>query len=85
MAKELDPYTITAEEAKLLIDTKIQHDKDKLIHTFDYNGIECRVENGRYGPYIKYGKLNIKIPKDAQEKIKKLTDKQRVQIVQTGE
>ena len=24
------------------------------------------VQKGRYGPFIKYGKLNIKIPKDTE-------------------
>jgi DNA topoisomerase-1 len=85
LGKELDPYTITAEEAKVLIDNKIQNDKDKLIHTFDYNGTECKVENWRYGPFIRYGKFNIKIPKELHEKIKTVSDKDRVKIVQEGE
>jgi DNA topoisomerase-1 len=69
----------------MLIDTKIQGDKDKLIHTFAYNNIECKVENGRYGPFIRYGKLNIKIPKEFHEKIKKISDKDWIAIVKAGE
>ena len=85
LGKAYDPYTISFEEACTLIDTKIQGDKDKLIHTFVYNNVECKVENGRYGPFIRYGKLNIKIPKEFHEKIKKISDKDWIAIVKAGE
>ena len=50
-----------------------------------YNNIECKVEHGRYGPFIRYGKLNIKIPKEFHEKIKKVSDKDWIAIVKAGE
>ena len=36
---------------------------DKYIKTFDEDD-DAFVLNGRYGPYIKFGKKNVKIPKD---------------------
>ncbi len=60
--KEIDPLDISEEKAIELIKEKRQKDIDKLIRIFDENP-EARIENGRWGPYIKFGKLNIKIPK----------------------
>ena len=39
------------------------NDVQKIQKVFDENP-DARIENGRWGPYIKFGKLNIKIPKD---------------------
>jgi DNA topoisomerase-1 len=62
LKKEQDPYTITLEDALTLIRDKRTADENKLIHNFEAEGIQ--VLNGRYGPYIKKGKDNYKIPKD---------------------
>ncbi|MDB5273759.1 MAG: topoisomerase, partial [Chitinophagaceae bacterium] len=40
-------------------------DAEKLIKEFAENP-EAKVLNGRWGPYIAFGKLNIKIPKDRE-------------------
>ncbi len=61
--KEQDPHTITADEAIQLILEKREADANKYIKTFDEDP-EVFVLNGRYGPYIKFGKKNVKIPKD---------------------
>lgn len=61
--KEFDPHTLEEAKAIEIIQEKRQKDIDKLIRTFDENP-DARIENGRWGPYIKFGKLNIKIPKD---------------------
>lgn len=63
LKKEQDPLTITAEEAIELIHEKREADANKYIKTFDEDP-EVFVLNGRYGPYIKFGKKNVKIPKD---------------------
>jgi DNA topoisomerase-1 len=63
LPKEVDPHTIEEAKAIEIIQEKRQKDIDKLIRTFDENP-DARIENGRWGPYIKFGKLNIKIPKD---------------------
>jgi len=59
--KDKDPYTITLEEALELIKAKQEANANMLIHNFEAEGIQ--VLNGRYGPYIKKGKDNYRIPK----------------------
>ncbi|TRX52640.1 type I DNA topoisomerase [Fulvivirga sp. M361] len=60
-----DPYTITAERATELILAKREADANKYIKVFEENP-DIQVLNGRYGPYIKAGKKNVKIPKDKE-------------------
>jgi DNA topoisomerase-1 len=60
--KEIDPLSISIEKAIELIVDKRQKDADKLIKTFTENP-EATIENGRWGPFIRFGKLNVKIPK----------------------
>ncbi|QSE96278.1 type I DNA topoisomerase [Fulvivirga lutea] len=62
-----DPYTIEDERAIELIKAKEEADKNKFIKTFDENP-DVQVLNGRYGPYIKVGRKNVKIPKDKEPK-----------------
>ncbi|PZR06338.1 MAG: DNA topoisomerase I, partial [Flavobacterium psychrophilum] len=57
-----DPYTITPERAIELIENKRVADANKTIKTFAENA-DIVVLNGRFGPYIKAGKKNVKIPK----------------------
>lgn len=61
--KEEDPYTIGMDRAIELIEQKRKDDANKFIKVFDENP-DIQVINGRYGPYIKAGKKNVKIPKD---------------------
>lgn len=61
--KDLDPYTIPLEKAVELIENKRIADANKLIKAFPENP-DIQVLNGRFGPYIKAGKKNVKIPKD---------------------
>ena len=63
LPKGLDPHDVTEEQAVLIIEEKRKKDIEKLIKTFDENP-EAKIEEGRWGPYIKFGKLNLKIPKD---------------------
>lgn len=60
--KEEDPYTITPERAVELIEAKRVADANKLIKAFPENP-DIQILNGRFGPYIKAGKKNVKIPK----------------------
>jgi DNA topoisomerase-1 len=60
--KDLDPYTITSDKAIELIQAKRIADANRIIKTFDENP-DIQVLNGRFGPYIKAGKKNVKIPK----------------------
>lgn len=62
LKKEHDPYTISLDEAIVLIQEKRTADENKTIQVFAEQDIQ--VLNGRYGPYLKKGKDNYKIPKD---------------------
>jgi DNA topoisomerase I len=65
--KEEDPYTILSERAIELIQNKRISDANKTIKVFEENP-EIQVLNGRFGPYIKAGKKNVKIPKGKEPK-----------------
>lgn len=61
--KPEDPYTISGDRAIELIKAKRESDANKTIKQWDENP-DVKVLNGRFGPYIKAGKKNVKIPKD---------------------
>lgn len=63
LGKEDDPLSITTTRAIELIETKRKTDAERHIKSFEGNE-EVQVLNGRWGPYIKFGKKNVKIPKD---------------------
>lgn len=60
--KDQDPYTITPEKAIELIEAKRVADANKTIKVFAENP-DIQILNGRFGPYIKAGTKNVKIPK----------------------
>ena len=57
-----DPYTLTLDRAVELIEAKRAADAAALLKVFEEDP-EVRVIEGRWGPYIKAGKANVKIPK----------------------
>jgi len=61
--KDEDPLSIKAKRAIELIQEKRKLDAEKYIKTFSEDD-SVMVLNGRYGPYIKVGRKNVKIPKD---------------------
>ena len=61
--KEEDPLEISLERAIEVIREKRRTDAEKSIKTFEANP-DVQVLKGRWGPYIKVGKQNVKIPKD---------------------
>jgi DNA topoisomerase I len=61
--KNEDPFTVTLQRAIELIEKKREDDKQKMLKTFDGRE-DVSVQKGRYGAFIKYGKENIKIPKE---------------------
>ncbi|WP_162418656.1 type I DNA topoisomerase [Cyclobacterium roseum] len=65
LGKEYDPLSVSEEEAIELIKAKREADAKKHIKSFDENP-ELQILNGRWGPYIKMGKNNYKIPKDKE-------------------
>ncbi len=64
---DLSLSTITLEQAIPLIEKKIETEKNKNIQAFDYEKDKIYVLNGMYGPYIKYGKTNFRIPKGGKD------------------
>ncbi len=57
-----DPYTIDLSTAITRIEDKRVADANKLIKEFEQDA-DLKVLNGRWGPYIAYGKENVRLPK----------------------
>ena len=80
--KEADGDTLenmTIERAIELILVKREEDKNRLIQEFKEDETMFLL-NGRYGPYLKIGKKNFKLPKDVEPA--ELTYEQCVEISQ---
>jgi len=79
--KDMDINTISLDQAIELVKAKQELEKNKYINEFEVEGGDnIQVLNGRYGPYIKVGKRNVKIPKDIEDP-KKLTKAQCEKII----
>lgn len=63
--KEEDAMTITLERAIEIILEKKESDANKIIKLFPEND-DVQLLNGRWGAYLKIGKLNFKLPKDIE-------------------
>ncbi|MGB4839522.1 MAG: type I DNA topoisomerase [Saprospiraceae bacterium] len=59
--------TITKEQAIELIQNKVEKEANRYIQNWVSEKIS--IENGRWGPYIKFGKNNLKIPKVDSQKV----------------
>lgn len=64
--KEEDVMTIELDRAIELIEAKRLTDANRLIKSFDEDP-NTQLLNGRWGPYIKSGKKNYKLPKDIED------------------
>jgi DNA topoisomerase-1 len=71
LGKEFDPYTISLEEASPIIAEKRTAKEQRTIKVFEKEKIQLL--RGPYGPYIKQGLRNYKIPKEKQETASDLT------------
>ncbi len=67
LGKEFDPYTISFEEATPIIVEKRAAKEQRTIKVFEKEKIQLL--RGPYGPYIKQGLRNYKIPKEKQENV----------------
>lgn len=82
--KDLNPLTITAEEAIALIEGKRVKDEQRFIKKFEEDP-EMEILKGRFGPYISYQKANYRIPKTVTDPtILTLEDCKKI-IAETGE
>ncbi|MFN2334474.1 MAG: topoisomerase C-terminal repeat-containing protein, partial [Wenzhouxiangellaceae bacterium] len=62
--KDVDPLDVTLEQALELVAAHKQMLKERVIKTFQEEGIE--ILKGRYGPFVTDGKRNASVPKDAE-------------------
>lgn len=74
---ELDPFKITEDEANSLVVEHQEKLKKMVIAEFEDDGI--RILNGRFGPYITDGKVNVKIPKGDDPS--KITAKKAMELI----
>lgn len=65
--RKYNPDSITLDEIYELIEAKIGKESNRYIHNWEDQKIS--VENGRWGPYIRFKKKNIKIPKIDGQKV----------------
>ncbi len=64
--KRFDPETITLDEAYELIEKKVEKEANRYIHKWEDKKVA--VENGRWGPFIRFKKKSIKLPKNEEGK-----------------
>jgi len=77
LPKEESPMDVTFERAIELIEEKKIADANKIIKLFPEDET-VQLLNGRWGPYLKIGKNNFKLPKDIE--VEKLTLKECIHI-----
>ncbi len=70
LAKEFDPYTISLGEATPIVVEKRATKEQRTIKVFEKEKIQLL--RGPYGPYIKQGLRNYKIPKEKQDSVETL-------------
>lgn len=63
--KEDDPMEVNLSRAIELIEQKKEEDAKKMIKVFEEDET-VQILNGRWGPYLKIGKNNFKLPKDIE-------------------
>jgi DNA topoisomerase-1 len=63
LGKEDDPYNIDIQRAIEVIEQKRHEDANRTIKTFDENP-EFQILRGKWGPYLKAGRQNVRLPKD---------------------
>ena len=71
LKKEMDPYSVDLEEVVPLIEEKRKSKLESEIKIFEKEKI--RILKGPYGPYIKQGLKNYKIPKERAEQAASFT------------
>ena len=71
LGKEFDPYTISFEQAAPMVVEKREAKEQRTIKVFEKEKIQLL--RGPYGPYIKQGLRNFKLPKEKQDTAADLT------------
>lgn len=65
--KKYDLDTITLEQMHELIEAKVNKEANRYVKRFETEGID--IENGRWGPFIRFGKNMISLPKKEDKKM----------------
>ncbi len=78
--KNIDPMSITHEQACALIEQKEKEEQERHLKQFAEEP-ELEVLNGRYGPYICYKGTNYRLPKNLHETARELTLEQCMDII----
>ena len=78
------PLSITLDTAIELIKAKRESDAKKLIKVFEEHEEDLRIVIGRWGPYLKLGKQNIKIPKDRHETAVEITYEEALKLIEAA-
>jgi DNA topoisomerase-1 len=71
LPKDMDPYSVNLEEVSPLIAEKRQAKEERTIKVFEKEKIQLL--RGPYGPYIKQGLRNFRLPKEQQDRAAELT------------
>lgn len=64
--KKYDPENLSQDDAHELIAAKIKKEEERYIQIWEDEKIA--IENGRWGPFIRFGKVNVKLPKGSDGK-----------------
>lgn len=80
LGKNHDPYEIELEEATPIIIEKREAKEKSTIKVFEKEKIQ--ILRGPYGPYIKQGLKNYKLPKEMQEKAEDITLEEAQKIIE---
>lgn len=80
LKKEMDPYTVELDEVGPLIEEKRKAQAEKTIKIFEKEKI--KILKGPYGPYIKQGLRNYKIPKEKIDTAADLTVEEAKAIIE---
>ena len=75
--KGIDPLAITLDEAKAIVTAHQQEEQKKILRTFDEDAT-LQVIDGRYGPYLKHGDKNYKIPRGTKHETLTYADCQAI-------
>ena len=84
--RRIKPEEITLDECFELIEAKVTKEANRYILRWEEDKLS--VENGRWGPYIRYGKKNFKLLKKADgskyedEEVKELTKEDIIKMIE---
>ena len=82
--KDLNPLTITSEEAIALIEGKRKKDEQRFIKKFEEE-LDLEILNGRFGPYISYQGANYRLPKSISKPEELTLEECKKIIAEAGE